>query len=104
MVGDDALVTALVGEGDVPQVQDGGVLHHAASARPRRLVCAGAATAHVGKVLRLCVAKQLLILPPGEGHRGRAAAGSLTRETHVAAEDNHGGFGLRDDLRLGKVV
>ena len=37
VVGDDALVTALVGEGYAAQVQDGGVLHHAASARPRHL-------------------------------------------------------------------
>lgn len=104
MVGDDALVTALVSKGDVPQVQDGGVLHHAASARSRRLGRTRAATAHVGEVLRLRVAKQLLILPPREGHRGGAAARSLTSETHVAAEDDHRGFGLRDDLGLGKVV
>lgn len=103
MVGDDALVTALVGEGDVPQVQDGGVLHHAAS-RPRRLRRTRAATPHVGEVLRLCVVKRLLILPPGEGHRGGAAAGGLTSQTHVAAEDDHRGFRLRDDLRFGKVV
>lgn len=103
MVGDDALVPALVGEGDAPQVQGGGVLHHAAS-RPRRLGRAWAATPHVGGVLRLRVAEQLLILPPREGHGGGAAAGGLAGETHVAAEDNHGGFGLRDDLRLGKVV
>lgn len=56
MVGDDALVAALVGESDAPQVQDGGVLHHASS-RPRRLGRTGAVTPHVGEVLRLGVAK-----------------------------------------------
>lgn len=85
MVGDDALVTALVREGDVPQVQDGGVLHHTCSC-PRRLRRAWAVTPHVGEVLRLGVAEQLLILPPREGHRGGAAAHSLARETHVTAE------------------
>lgn len=56
MVGDDALVAALVGEGDVPQVQGGGVLHHACSC-PRGLGRAWAVTPHVGEVLRLGVAK-----------------------------------------------
>lgn len=87
MVGDDALVAALVGEGDVPQVQDGGVLHHAGSC-PRGLRRTWAMTPHVGGVLRLGVAKQLLILPPCKGHRGGAAAHGLTRETHVTAQDH----------------
>ena len=58
----------------------------------------------MGRVLRLCIAKWLLVLPPGEGDRGRAAARCLTGEAHVAAQDDHCVFRLRDDLRLGEVV
>lgn len=104
VVGDDALVAALVSEGDVPQVQDGGVLHHA-SACTRRLRCrALVVSPHVGEVLRLGVAEQLLVLPPGKRHRGRAAARCRASEVHVAAEDGHGGFRLHGNLRLRKVV
>lgn len=100
MVGDDALVAALVSEGDAPQVQDGGVLYHAAAAAgglwSRPLV--------VGDVLHLGVVQDLLVLPPGEGHLRGAAAGHRAREAHVAAQDGHGGFRLHGDLRLGEVV
>lgn len=87
MVGDDALVAALVGEGDVAQVQDGGVLHHARSC-PRSLRRPRPMPPHVGRVLRLGVAKELLILAPCKGHGGGAAAHGLTGETHVAAQDH----------------
>lgn len=104
MVGDDALVAALVSEGDVPQVQDGGVLHHASACtrclRRRTLVV----SLHVGEVLRLGVAEQFLVLPPGKRHRGGAAARRRAGEAHVAAEDGHGGFRLHGNLRLWKVV
>lgn len=108
MVGDDALITSLVGEGDVPQVQDGGVLHHASSSacasthRIRR--AAVVVSAHVGVVLCLGVAEQLLVLAPRELHGGGAAAGGRAGETHVATEDRHRGFRLHRDLGLGKVV
>lgn len=94
VVGDDALVSALVGEGDVPQVQDGGVLHHA-SGRTGRVVVI---------VLHLCVAKQLLVLTPRKGHWGAAAARGRAGETHVAAEDRDGRFRLHGDLGLRDVV
>lgn len=104
MVGDDTLVTALVGEGDVPQVQDSGVLHHASDCTRRISRCALVVSAHVGVVLRLCVAKWLLVLSPCKGHGGGAAARGSTGETNVAAEDRHCSFWLHCDLGLWKVV
>lgn len=64
MVGDDALVAALVSEGDTAQVQDGGVLHHLPVLR-----------AHVGEVLHVGVGQDLVVLLPGKCHGGAAAAG-----------------------------
>lgn len=104
MVGDDALVAALVSEGDVPQVQDGGVLHHASTCTGRLRGCALVVSPHVGKVLRLGVAEQLLVLPPGKRHRGGAAARRRASEAHIAAEDGHSGFRMHGNLRLWKVV
>lgn len=104
VVGDDALVTALVGKGDVAQVQDRGVLHHASARtrqiRRRTLVV----SAHVGVVLHFSVAKELLVLTPGKGHGGGTAAGGGTGEANVATEDCHCGFWLYGDLRLGEVI
>lgn len=104
MVGDDALVTALVGEGDVPQVQDSGVLHHASACPGHVRCCALVVSANMGVVLCLCLAKQLLVFAPGEGHGGGAAARCCTGETHVAAKDRHRGFWLHGDLGLWKIV
>lgn len=104
MVGDDALVAALVGEGDMAQVQDSGVLHHPSSCRGSVGCCALVVSADVGVVLRLCVAEQLLVLTPREGHGGGAAARGRTGEMHVAAEDRHRSFWLHGDLGLWKVV
>jgi len=101
VVGDDALVPALVGEGDVAQVQDGGVLHHSVGRRGAAVAVVGA---HVGVVLRLAVAEQLLVLAPREGHRGAAAAGRRAGEAHVAAQDGDGGLRLHGDLGLREVV
>lgn len=58
VVGDDALVSTLVGEGHMTQVQNGGVLHHPP-----------VVSAQVGEVLHLCMAEQLLVFAPGKGHR-----------------------------------
>lgn len=97
VVGDDALVAALVSEGDVPQVQDGGVFHHAAGhLRSRPLL--------VGDVLHFGVVQGLLVFAPGEGHWGGAAAGHCAREAHVTAQDGHRGLRLHRDLRLREVV
>lgn len=104
MVGDDALVTALVGEGDMPQVQDSGVLHHASTCPWRIRCCALVVSAHVGVVLRFSVAKQLLVLTPRKGHGGGAAACRRTGEMHVATKDCHRSFWLHGDLGLWKVI
>lgn len=104
MVGDDALVTALVGKGDVPQVQDSGVLHHASTCTCRVRCSALVVSAHVGIVLCLGVAKQLLVLTPSKGHGRGAAARGRTGETDVATEDCHCSFWLHGDLGLWKVV
>ena len=104
MVGDDALVTALMCKGDVSQVQDGGVLHHASACTRHSLRGALMVGLHMGVVLRLGVLKQLLVLSPRKGHGGRAAACSRAGETHVAAEDRHRGFWLHRDLGLWKVI
>lgn len=93
MVGDDALVAAFVGEGDVAEVQDGGVLHHLPVLRP-----------HVGKVLNLGVVQHLVVLLPRKHHGGAAAAGSRASEADVLAEDCHRCLGLDDDLRLGEII
>lgn len=63
MIGDDALVAALVLELDVAQMEDGCVLHDSCS------VSGGG----VGKILHVGVRQRLLVFPPREGH-GRAAA------------------------------
>lgn len=54
VVCDDALVTALVGESYMPQVQDRGVLHHTSTC-PGCLRCS--VCPHMGKVLSFCIAK-----------------------------------------------
>lgn len=64
VVGDDALVSTLVGEGHMTQVQNGGVLHH-----PPGLVHRPVVSAQVGEVLHLSMAEQLLVFAPGKGHR-----------------------------------
>lgn len=105
MVGDDALVTTLVGKSDAAQVENRSVLHHASSSCARQIWCRGlVVSTHVGVVLHLSVTKELLVLAPGKGHGGGAAAGSCTGETNVTAEDCHCGFRLYGDLRLGEVV
>lgn len=100
MVADDALVTALVRKGDVAQVEDGRVLRHACGGGGGAL----GLSAHVGVVLRLGASQRLLVLAPGEGHGGRAAAGGRAGESHVAAEDRRAGFRLNGDLGFGKVI
>lgn len=93
MVGDDALVAALVREGDVAQVQDGGALHHLPVLGP-----------HVSEVLDLGVVQHLVVLLPGKHHGGAAAAGGQAGEADVLAQDSHRCLGLDDDLRLGEIV
>lgn len=104
VVGDDALVASLVREGDSPQVQDGGVLHHASADAGHVGRGALVVSLHMGVVLRLGVSEQLLVLAPREGHGGGAAARRRAGETHVAAEDRHRGFGLCCDLWFRDVV
>lgn len=104
VVGDDALVTALVCESDMPQVKNRGVLHHT-STHPW---CIGCCTllvcTHVGIILYLSVPKQLLVLTPRKGHGGGAAARSRTGQFHVTTEDGDCGFWLHSDLGLRKVI
>jgi len=122
VVGDDALVAALVGEGHVTQVEDGGVLRHTVApgnssggrgARGRlghgdgdrvTLRRGVGAVGGVGKVLGVAVAQQLLVLAPGEGDGRGAAAGCRAGEAHVAAQHRHRGLRLHRDLGLGEVV
>lgn len=129
VVGDDALVAALVGEGHVTQVEDGGVLHHTVApgdssggggggggrgTRGRlgrdddggRITLRGGvgAVGGVGKVLGVAIAQQLLVLAPGEGDGRGAAAGCRAGEAHVAAQHRHRGLRLHRDLGLGEVV
>lgn len=101
MVGEDALVTALVCKSDAPQVQDSGVLHHFSSCP---WCDALAWSVHVGVVLHLCVPQQLLILAPHKGHGGGAAAYNSADETHVAAEDGRRALRLDGDLGFEQVV
>lgn len=63
MIGDDALVAALVLELDVAEMEDSCVLHDACSVSGGR----------VGEVLDVGMRQGLLVFPPCEGH-GRAAA------------------------------
>lgn len=93
VVGDDALVAALVREGDVPQVQDGGALHHLPVLGP-----------HVREVLDLGVVQHLVVLLPGKHHGGAAAAGGQAGEADVLAKDSHRRLGLDDDLWLGEII
>mgnify|MGYP007134239872 CR=1 FL=1 len=93
MVGDDALVSALVLEAEAAQVQDGGVLHHLPVLR-----------AHVGEVLHVGVGQRLVVLLPGERHRGAAAAGSRAGEADVLAHHGCDGLWLGDDLGLWQVI
>ena len=112
VVGDDALVAALVREGDVAQVEDGGVLHHAVA--PDDDVGGGPSVGGVrgavvgvvgpGRVLHVAVVQQLLVLAPGEGDGRGAAAGRRACEPHVAAQHRHRGGGLHRDLGLGEVI
>lgn len=89
VVGDDTLIAALVPESDTAQVQDRGVLHHHPILR-----------AHVGKVLHVGIGQDLVVLLPGKGHWGAAAAGCRAREADVLADHGHGGLWLGDDLWL----
>lgn len=93
VVGDDALVSALVGKGDVAEVQNGGVFHHLAILRP-----------HVSKVLNLSIMQHFVVFLPRKHHGGAAAAGSRARETDVLPKDGHRGLRLDDDLRLGEII
>lgn len=93
VVGDDALVSALVGKGDVAEVQNGGVFHHLAILRP-----------HMGKVLNLSIMQHFVVFLPRKHHGGAAAAGSRARETDVLPKDGHRGLRLDDDLRLGEII
>lgn len=72
MVADDALVAALMIEGDVTEVKDGGVLHYSSVTGP-----------HMGEVLHLSLPQSLLVLAPGEGHRRATAAGRSAGETNI---------------------
>lgn len=93
MVGDDALVAPFVGEGDVPEVQNRGVLHHLALLGP-----------HVGEVLDLSIVQHLVVFLPGEHHGGAAAAGGRAGEADVLPQHSHRGLGLDDDLWLGEII
>lgn len=93
VVGDDTLVTPFVGKGDVPEVQNGGVLHHLA------ILCS-----HVGKVLNLGIIQHLIVLPPRKHHGGAAAAGGRASEADVLPEDSHCCLWLDDDLWLGEII
>ena len=93
VVGDDALVAALVREGEAAQVQDGGILHHLPVLR-----------AHVGEVLHVGVGQRLVVLLPGERHRGAAAAGGRAGEADVLAHHVCDGLWLSDDLGLWQVI
>ena len=93
MVGDDTLVTAFVGEGDMPEVQNGGVLHHLTILCP-----------HVGKVLNLSIVQHLVVFLPRKLHGGAATAGGQASETDVLPKDSHCCLGLDDDLRLGEII
>lgn len=93
VVGDDALVAALVPESDTAEVQDGGVLHHLPVLCP-----------HVGKVLHVGVGQDLTVLLPGKGHGGAAAAGCRAREPDVPAHHGHRRLRLGDDLWLWNVL
>lgn len=93
VVGDDTLVAALVPERDMTEVQDSGILHHFA------ILCTD-----VCKVLHVCIGQDLIVLLPGKGHRGAAAAGCWARETNVLAHHSHGRLRLGDDLWLWKVI
>lgn len=89
VVGDDTLVAALVPESDVAEVQDGGVLHHLPILSP-----------DMGEVLHVSVGQDLVVLLPGKGHGGAAAAGCRAREPDVLAHHGHGRLWLGDDLWL----
>lgn len=93
MVGDDTLVTPFMGEGDMPEVQNGGVLHHLTILCP-----------HVGKVLDLSIVQHLVVFLPRKHHGGAATAGGRARETDVLPKDSHRRLGLDDDLRLGEII
>lgn len=93
MVGDDALVLPLTGEGHTVQPQDGGVLHHLASLGPE-----------VSIVLHFCVLQQLVVFFPSESHRGVAAAGSRAGKTHVGAFYRRLRFWLNRDLGFGEII
>ncbi len=75
VVGDDALVFALTSELHVAQLQCGGVLRDLADLSHLR--------AQVSLVMDLGVGQDLVVLLPGEGHRGVAGAGRGADERHV---------------------
>lgn len=89
MVGDDTLVSALVPESDMAEVQDGGILHHFPVLCP-----------DVGEVLHVSIDQDLIVLLPGKGHRGAAAAGCRACEPDVLAHHRHGRLRLGDNLWL----
>ena len=93
VVGDDTLVAALVPEGDAAQVQDGGVLHHLP-----------VLSADVGEVLHVGIGQPLVVLLPGERHRGTAAAGGRASEADVLAHHGCGRLRLGDNLWLGYII
>lgn len=64
MVGDDTLVAALMPESDTTEVQNGGVFHHLP------ILCTD-----MGEILHVSIGQDLIVLLPGKGHRGAAAAG-----------------------------
>ena len=93
VVGDDALVFPLLLEGDVSEVKDSGVFHHAT-----------VAGAHMGEVLHLSLTKRLLVLAPREGHGGAAAAGRRAGQTHILAQHRCCLHRVNRDLGLGQIV
>lgn len=93
MVGDDTLVTPFVGEGDMPEVQSGSVLHHLAILCP-----------HVGEVLNLSIVQHLIVFLPCKHHGGAATARGQASETDVLPKDSHGCLRLDDDLWLGEII
>lgn len=93
MVGDDTLVTPFMGKGDVPEVQNGGVLHHLTVLCP-----------HMGKVLDLGIVQHLIVFLPCKHHGGAATAGGRASETDVLPKDSHCCLRLDDDLWLGEII
>lgn len=90
VVGHHALVTSLIGEVDIEEVQHCGVDQLAF------LVA--------GVVLYLGTVKHLAVLPPRCAHWRVAAAQRHAAQGHVVAAQDHRCLGMSGDPRLGEVV